>query len=86
MNSSSSGSGNFALGLLLGAVIGVSVGMLYAPRPGSETREILKDKAEEVKDRASEFMEQVREGASSAKQAAEERLTTEQQQLHKMSS
>jgi len=35
----------FAIGFTLGAAIGLAVALLLAPRPGKETRELLKDKA-----------------------------------------
>ncbi len=35
----------FAIGFALGAVIGLAVAFLLAPRPGKETRELVKDKA-----------------------------------------
>ncbi len=40
----------FGVGLLLGAVIGGVVGLLYAPRAGKETRQLIKDKATGVVD------------------------------------
>lgn len=52
--------GNFITGLILGAVIGLAAGMLYAPQPGSETRELLKEKAEKVKEKAKEVAQKVR--------------------------
>lgn len=47
-----SGSGFFA-GLIMGALIGVVVGFMYAPQSGTETRRLVKEKAEIVKERAS---------------------------------
>ena len=41
--SKESGTGFFA-GLVVGAVIGLAIGFLYAPQPGDETRHILKKK------------------------------------------
>jgi len=35
----------FAIGFALGAVVGLTVAFLLAPRPGKETRELVKDKA-----------------------------------------
>ncbi len=40
--------GNLGIGLLIGAAVGFALGMLYAPRPGWETREMLAEKAEEA--------------------------------------
>ena len=42
----------FFAGLIVGAMIGAAVGLLYAPQPGSETRRMVKEKAIEVKDKA----------------------------------
>jgi gas vesicle protein len=51
------------IGLLAGAVFGVAVGMLYAPKSGAETREMLKEKATEAREKAGEFVEKVKERA-----------------------
>ena len=37
---------------LLGLGVGVAVGVLFAPKSGTETRELLKSKAEEGKEQA----------------------------------
>ena len=34
----------FLAGLVVGALIGAAVALLYAPQPGTETRRIVKDK------------------------------------------
>ena len=47
-----SGSGFFT-GLLMGALIGVVVGFLYAPQSGTETRRLVKEKTRDVKEKAS---------------------------------
>ena len=39
----------FGIGLLLGTVLGLSLGFLFAPRPGVEIRELLSKKVEAVK-------------------------------------
>jgi gas vesicle protein len=50
---------------LAGVGVGIGIGMLFAPRAGGETRQILKEKAGEgkeyVKHRATEFREQAGE-------------------------
>jgi len=54
--------GNSFVWFLAGLGLGALVGVLYAPRPGSEMREALRSKAEEgrdyVRDRAREAREQ----------------------------
>ena len=37
---------SFAIGFIIGAIAGVAVGFLYAPKAGKETRALLKEKAE----------------------------------------
>jgi gas vesicle protein len=49
------GGSSFLAGLLIGAVAGVAIGFLYAPKPGRETRAMLKEKAVELKDKATEL-------------------------------
>jgi gas vesicle protein len=48
----------FGIGLLTGAVIGGTLALLFAPKTGEETRQMIKDKAsgvmDSVKDAASE--------------------------------
>jgi gas vesicle protein len=45
---------SFAIGFLIGAVVGVAVGFLYAPKAGKETRALLREKAAEVTEKAKE--------------------------------
>ena len=47
MGNTDSGPG-FGIGFALGAIIGLAVAFLLAPRPGKQTRELLKDKAADV--------------------------------------
>ena len=47
---------NFLMGFLLGAIAGVAIGFLYAPKAGKETRALLKEKAGQLKDKASEVL------------------------------
>ncbi len=56
----------------LGLGLGVAVGVLFAPKSGSETRELIRSKAEEgadfAKRRANEFKEQATEAVERVKQ------------------
>jgi gas vesicle protein len=37
--------GSFALGILVGAVVGGGIALLYAPKSGQETRQLIRDKS-----------------------------------------
>ena len=56
------GCGSFVMGLLTGTVLGAGLGMLFAPKSGSETRDFLMSKANEgtelAKRRAQELKDQ----------------------------
>jgi gas vesicle protein len=61
----------FGIGLLVGAVIGGVIALLYAPKTGKETRQLIKDKVTEVtevvdavKGKATEVVDAVKESAS----------------------
>ena len=60
----------FGIGLLSGAIIGGVVALLYAPKTGKETRQLIKDKTTEVvevvKEKTSGVMDAVKESASEA--------------------
>jgi gas vesicle protein len=49
---------------LLGAVVGAGIGLLIAPKSGSETRAMLLERAREAREKAAEAAEMVREKAS----------------------
>jgi len=57
---------SFAIGFLIGAIAGVAIGFLYAPKPGKETRAMLREKAEEIKEKAGEVTEKAKEAALDA--------------------
>ena len=57
-------SGFFA-GLLIGAVIGLAAGFLYAPLEGQETRRIVKEKAAAMREATARAAGKMREAAES---------------------
>ena len=65
---------SFAVGFIIGAVAGVAIGFLYAPKAGKETRALLKEKAVEVREKAGEVTEKAREAATEAKKRVTERF------------
>jgi len=62
------------LGIAIGAVIGLAAGMLYAPHPGEETRQILKEKTREFKHKAVDAIEHGKEKAIDVIHKGEEKL------------
>jgi gas vesicle protein len=65
---------SFAVGFIIGAIAGVAIGFLYAPKAGRETRALLKEKAEEVKEKTGEVTEKAKEAAEEARKRVGERL------------
>ena len=57
---------SFFTGLILGTIVGLAIGFLYAPRPGKETRELLMEKAEVAKEKAAEVAKKVKQTADAA--------------------
>ena len=45
------GGSNFLVGFIIGAIAGVAIGLLYAPKSGKETRALLREKASSVTER-----------------------------------
>jgi gas vesicle protein len=62
----------FGIGLLAGAIVGGVIALLYAPKSGKKTRQLIKDKVTEfvdevvdtVKEETSGVMDTVKEAAS----------------------
>ena len=73
-----SGMDKFVTGMLFGAVVGAAIGLLVAPKPGSETRQLVRERAGEyidvAKERASEYAGPVRERAGEFVGTARERV------------
>ena len=83
-------SGDFMAGFLLGGVIGAAVALLLAPQSGEQTRELLKEKSGELKEKARERMadlsgkakEQAGEMLAAGKEALKERKEKLMTSLH----
>ena len=60
-----SGMDRFVTGMLFGAVVGAAIGLLIAPKPGSETRQLVRERATKyvgpVRERAGKFVGTARE-------------------------
>ncbi len=60
----------FGIGLLTGVVIGGVIALLYAPKTGKETRQLIRDKrtavVDAVKEKTSGVIDTVKEAASEA--------------------
>lgn len=65
---------SFAIGFLIGALAGVAVGFLYAPKSGKETREMLREKAGEFKEKAGEVTEKAKEAALEAGKRVKDKI------------
>jgi gas vesicle protein len=67
--------GSTLMVFLLGAAVGATVAILYAPMSGTETRAQIADKAGTLKDKATDLKDQVVEKASHWKEVASEKLS-----------
>ena len=72
MSSRSQGSG--AGSLLLATLLGVGIGLLAAPQPGSKTRKLLRKRLTALGEGVGESLEEVQEASSKARKRARERL------------
>jgi gas vesicle protein len=66
----------FMMGALFGGLVGATVALLYAPRSGEETRTLIRDKSEDLKnqarERGTELRHQAEETADKARHRFEE--------------
>ncbi len=59
--SQNNGAGLFLSGVVVGAVVGAGIALLYAPRSGKDTRAYLSDRGRELKERAQRAFERGRQ-------------------------
>ncbi|TDE15580.1 YtxH domain-containing protein [Dyadobacter psychrotolerans] len=64
----------FVTGLFLGAVIGAVAALLYAPKSGEETRQEIKDLADQQKDNLKNQWDRTKEKAADVVNTAKEKL------------
>ena len=67
---------DFLVGLLLGGALGAALALLYAPQSGNETREKLKQKGDEIKDKTTDSYEKARVRASEVGDTLKEKTTS----------
>lgn len=56
--------GTILLSFFFGGLIGAGVALLIAPKTGEETRRMIKELAEEVKEKAGDYVDQVKNKAT----------------------
>lgn len=60
-NNESNSVGGYLAAFAIGALVGTAVALMYAPRSGNETRDLLAKKGRELKDQASEALDDAKE-------------------------
>lgn len=78
---SENNSGEVILAFLLGGIIGAAVGILYAPKPGKETREKLKDLTHDLTDKLETLGEEIQSKAGSAINEGKEKVVSQKQRI-----
>jgi len=58
--------GGFVTGLLFGAAVGAALGVIFAPRAGSDTRRQIAESGKTLREGAMRTYEQARDGANTA--------------------
>ena len=76
MNGESRGStlAGVGVGLAIGTILGLAIGFLFAPKSGVETREMLRERADEIKGKASDVIEKSRERVGGIVEKGKERM------------
>jgi gas vesicle protein len=67
---------DFVVGMLVGSAIGAAVALLYAPQAGDATRDLIKQKAGEAKDKAGDMASTAKDKASELASTAKDKAST----------
>lgn len=76
MSKSSKDWGGYLTFFLLGAATGAAIALLFAPQEGEETRKLLSQKANELKDKAANLKEKASDYSTEVTKSAKERWGT----------
>jgi gas vesicle protein len=74
MSDSNSELGSFIAGFLIGGIIGAGMALIMAPQSGEETREMLRERGIELKNRADETASGIRSKAGTYIDEGRERI------------
>jgi len=66
------------IGFAVGAATGIAIGLLYAPQPGENTREQIKETAEKAQEKLAQVTEKAKETISQLSHKGEEQEVKEQ--------
>jgi len=72
-NNAKSGVSCFFVGMLAGLVMGGVATLLYAPRSGSETRAVIREKAQDTRDRTMHMVDQAKSKVSELRGKSEQK-------------
>ncbi len=64
--------GSLILGFFIGGLVGAGVALLLAPQPGAETRQKIKELADEAKEKAAQYAEEVKSKVTSTVEKGKE--------------
>jgi len=62
--------GNFLAGIVVGAIVGAAMALLYAPQSGEKTRKLVAKKAKELKEKGLEAKEKTQKTFGEVKEKA----------------
>jgi gas vesicle protein len=73
-NDRSAGGAGFIMGVMCGTAIGAALGLMFAPKAGSELRQQLSDSTERLKQAAVDTTDRLKRSANDAYHAASQRV------------